>query len=981
MVFEIHSLKNATPATVSRAGILYINDTDIGYSPFVDSWLRSKTIDTDNKTNNNINSLPFLDLFDKYLHNLIAMMTKFVTVVPLPLINMVQSLCYILDGILLSTKIEKNKDTVERMFVFAAMWAFGGALTSEKQTDYRKNFSMQFKAIAKDIKFPDNGLVFDYSIDFKTGECLPWSEQITDTSNAPSSSIIVPTADTTRLTYLMNLLCTNGHHVMFIGSAGTGKTILVSDYLNTLTTNEDGWTFASINMNFYTDSLALQQQLEQYIDKRSGKSYGPPSGRLIYFIDDLNLPQVETYGTQTPMALMRQHIDHRTWFDRVDMGLKKTIVDSQYVCCMNHKSGSFFVDPRLQRHFVTFACHMPGEEDLTTVFGTMLNHHFYNFTPKIQAHTKNLIAATISLHKEVSLKFLPSAVKFHYNFTMRDLANVIRGLLNSRPKEYTTTVQLNRLWYHEVLRVFSDRLVTDVEVQRCRELAVDIGKRWMEEDAENVYSNPVIFTHFTHTKGDDLGTYLPCDSLEALKLSLENQLNMYNESNPIMNLVLFEQAMLHVTRIARILLFPGGNALLVGVGGSGKQSLSKLAAFICGYQTVQITISADFSLADLKENLKEMYRKAGVKPGDPLMFLLTDSQIADERFLVYINDLLSSGRIPDLFTKEEYDGIFASLRNLAKAEGIPDGRDSMMNFFIGRVRSNLHVVLCFSPVGDAFRQRARKFPGIINCTSIDWFQEWPKDALVSVAQRFLEGAQMGDRPEVKDNIAYHMAEVHTSVGVVSKEYLKQERRHNYTTPKSFLELIDFYKTLLKSRRSELFSNVKRLDTGLTTLQRTNKDVELLQLFLIEKKKEVEGKRAATDKLLEEMGQQRSEAQAQQNLADIEKAKADTAANEARALEQQAEGDLLIARPALDAANEAVNCLDKASLTELKSFSKPPAGVDKVTMALLVMIKDEKKDFSWENAKKMMAKVDTFKEKLETYRGTAAFHSFTYSLFL
>ena len=166
----------------------------------------------------------------------------------------------------------------------------------------------------------------------------------------------------------------------------------------------------------------------------------------------------------------------------------------------------------------------------------------------------------------------------------------------------------------------------------------------------------------------------------------------------------------------------------------------------------------------------------------------------------------------------------------------------------------------------------------------------------------------------------------------------------------------------------MFANIKRLDTGLETLMRTNRDVEKLQEFLKEKKKEVEIKRAATDKLLEEMGKQRSEAEAQQEFADVEKKKADAAADEASKLEEQAAGDLAIAKPALDAANDAVNCLDKASLTELKSFSKPPGGVDKVTTALLIMIKGEKKDFSWENAKKMMAKVDAFKEKLETYRG-------------
>ncbi len=85
---------------------------------------------------------------------------------------------------------------------------------------------------------------------------------------------------------------------------------------------------------------------------------------------------------------------------------------------------------------------------------------------------------------------------------------------------------------------------------------------------------------------------------------------------------------------------------------------------------------------------------------------------------------------------------------------------------------------------------------------------------MSVAQRFLEDVETGGRPEVRDNIAYHIAEVHTSVGQASLDFLKRERRFNYTTPKSFLELISFYKQLLKARRDEMFANIKRLDTGL-----------------------------------------------------------------------------------------------------------------------------------------------------------------------
>ena len=110
---------------------------------------------------------------------------------------------------------------------------------------------------------------------------------------------------------------------MFVGGAGTGKTTLVREYLrnvdeNTLTT--------TIAMHFYVDSKALQSQIEAVIDKRSGRIFGPPATKnMVYFIDDLNMPYVETYGTQNSLELLRQHIDYRTFYDRDDLGFKKEV--------------------------------------------------------------------------------------------------------------------------------------------------------------------------------------------------------------------------------------------------------------------------------------------------------------------------------------------------------------------------------------------------------------------------------------------------------------------------------------------------------------------------------------------------------------------------------------------------------------------------------------------------------------------------------
>ena len=107
-----------------------------------------------------------------------------------------------------------------------------------------------------------------------------------------------------------------------------------------------------------------------------------------------------------------------------------------------------------------------------------------------------------------------------------------------------------------------------------------------------------MFCHFADGLGEKM--YDRVTSMDRLRHTLEEALREYNETFAAMNLVLFEDAMRHVCRIARIILNPSGHALLVGVGGSGKQSLSRLAAHICGYRVYQITISGSYGISDLK---------------------------------------------------------------------------------------------------------------------------------------------------------------------------------------------------------------------------------------------------------------------------------------------------------------------------------------------------------------------------------------------
>lgn len=176
------------------------------------------------------------------------------------------------------------------------------------------------------------------------------------------------------------------------------------------------------------------------------------------------------------------------------------------------------------------------------------------------------------------------------------------------------------------------------------------------------------------------------------------------------------------------------------------------------------------------------------------MFLFTEGQITNERFLVYINDLLSSGEIAELYTLDEKEVIINAVRTKVKSEGKPDTRENCWNCFIDSIKRNLHMSICFSPVGD-MRRRARQFPALINCTVIDWFQPWPYDALYNVAKQFLAEDELGD-DSVRNAIVEFMPYSFTLVNDLGLKLLEQERRYAYTTPKSFLELIALFQSML-----------------------------------------------------------------------------------------------------------------------------------------------------------------------------------------
>ena len=96
--------------------------------------------------------------------------------------------------------------------------------------------------------------------------------------------------------------------------------------------------------------------------------------------------------------------------------------------------------------------------------------------------------------------------------------------------------------------------------------------------------------------------------------------------------------------------------------------------------------------------------------------------------------------------------------------------ENLYEYFLSRTRQNLHLVLCFSPIGEKFRSRALKFPGLISGCTVDWFQRWPKEALISVADHFLSSFNIASTAEIKKQLVQCMGTLHDDVAETCANY-------------------------------------------------------------------------------------------------------------------------------------------------------------------------------------------------------------------
>uniref|UniRef100_A0A1Y1JXL1 AAA+ ATPase domain-containing protein n=1 Tax=Photinus pyralis TaxID=7054 RepID=A0A1Y1JXL1_PHOPY len=518
LIFEPMDLEVASPATVSRCGMIYLEPSTLGWEPILCSWINKFP--------------PLLNDFDKATVK--AMFLRFGK----PLLwfirkGGVKEIASTLDSNLMvsamnmfdcfmddfydpeAVKQLSDLDVraqLEGVVFFSCIWSLGATLDFNS----RPKFSILFRALQERI-FPQH-LINDWEIPFEIppvdkpyvltippaetvfdyrfikeakGKWILWNNDLSTAPaiprDIPVNQIIVTTTETIRSIALMTLLVEHNKAMMIVGPTGTGKSVYIIEFL--LKKISKNYTPMFINFSAQTSANMTQNIIMSKLDKRRKGVFGPPVGkRCVIFVDDVSMPLKETYGAQPPIELLRQWFDHHMWYDLKEI-IPMKLIDIQFMCAMGPPSGGNTVTPRFARHFNHVCIDEFNDSIMVTIFTKIMSWHLETkgFPKDFDPCVEEIVSATLDVYKLSRKNLLPTPAKSHYLFNLRDFSRVIQGVLLSSPSITEDLLAMKRLWVHEVLRVYYDRLVDDSDRVWIFKMLHDVCKSRLKENLDLMF--------------------------------------------------------------------------------------------------------------------------------------------------------------------------------------------------------------------------------------------------------------------------------------------------------------------------------------------------------------------------------------------------------------------------------------------------------------------------------------------------------------
>jgi dynein heavy chain len=963
IVFEVQDLRNASPATVSRAGIIFVSGSDLGWEPLAQTWLKRRV---DIAANRQAEADIVGSYIDKWLKtippNAGAAQEFFdwnsrsiVRVMPVNNSIIIQTILNLMSASILPCLHDSSileEGAYRRLLAWCIMWGFGGLLEPEERSKCWNKFAEILQAQGGKDAIPpckEDQTIFEYVPDWhdKARNWKVWApEEWKPPKKLNFSALLIPTMDSVRAEYLIDITsqmeitrtpCCFKSSLM-VGAPGTAKTSTAIMYMAKFSL--DQMVSKNINFSSATSPLGFQKNVEGEIERKTGKTFCPPGGKkMTVFIDDASMPLVNTWGDQITNELTRQLIEQGGFYflDKDKRGDFKSVESLQYIAAMGIPGGGKNDIPdRMKSKFLCFNMVLPSAISVDAIYGAIIRA---KFTPKAGAKPgvmelcKKLTVATISVWDQVKSKLLPTPSRFHYLFNMRELSRVFQGIFECPVDCVKEERILVALWKHECQRVFADKLSRAVDKEFVDKTLSKVMPEYFGEELADLNKELTWFcdfqreVEFDEETGEEIGQpkiYEPAQSWDFVKGKAYEALQKFNETFPAksMNLVLFDEAMSHMMKVNRTIQQKRGSMMLVGVGGSGKQSLSRLAAYTSQHRSFQITITKTYNDNAFFEDVRALCIGAGQK-GESITFIFTDAEVKSESFLEYINSMLATGEIPGLFAKDEKDGMCGEVRNdfVKDNPTMEENLLNLYNYLLTRLRDNLHIALCFSPVNAKFPIRAQKFPAVFS-VNINWFLPWPEAALVAVSTNFLSQFDIDASQTDKNRMYGLLGSMQAIVGAECDVYYQRMRKHVYVTPKSYLCLIDFYKALYKVKYDDINKMEQSVNGGLLKLKEASEQVGGMKIQLAEQGIVLKQEEEKTNALLKKVTMEKGKADKKKEEVGAQAAACQGEADKINAEKAEAQKELDNAMPFLHDAESACNSITKKDIGDLKANTKP-----------------------------------------------------------
>ncbi|XP_061172861.1 cytoplasmic dynein 1 heavy chain 1-like isoform X1 [Saccostrea echinata] len=847
---------------------------------------------------------------------------------------------------------------ITKYLIYSILWSMSG----DGRLKSRQELGDFVRGITDIILPPTtNQLIIDFEVSI-SGEWIPWQSKVpvieVETHKVAAPDVVIPTIDTVRHEALLYTWLAEHKPLVLCGPPGSGKTMTLFSALRSLPDME----VVGLNFSSATTPELLLKTFDQYCEYRrtpNGVVMSPIQMNkwLVLFCDEINLPNMDRYNTQRVISFLRQMLEHGGFYRTSDHTWVK-FERMQFVGACNPPTdpGRKPLSHRFLRHVPVVYVDYPGKISLTQIYGTF-NRAMLRLVPSLKPYAEPLTNAMVEFYLMSQEKFTQD-MQPHYVYSPREMTRWVRGICEAlRPLDNLDVDGLVRIWAHEALRLFQDRLIEDEE-RRWTDENVDAVafKNFPNINSEAALARPILFSNWLSKD------YVPVDR-EKLREYVKARLKVFYEEELDVPLVLFDEVLDHVLRIDRIFRQPQGHVLLIGVSGSGKTTLSRFVAWMNGLSTYQIKVHNKYSAADFDEDLRNVLRRSGCKD-EKIAFIMDESNVLDSGFLERMNTLLANAEVPGLFEGDEYTTLMTQCKEGAQREGLMlDSGEELYKWFTGQVMKNLHVVFTMNPSSEGLKDRASTSPALFNRCVLNWFGDWSNGALYQVGREFTnkidleKGNYMAPEnipamhelpvsPSHREVVINAFVFVHQSLHQANARVLKRGGRITAVTPRHYLDFINHFAKLYNEKRSDLEEQQLHLNIGLQKIKETVEQVEELQKSLSVKRLELEEKNAAANAKLKQMVKDQQEAEAKKVMSqEIQTAlMAQTKVIDEKKLDVKA--DLAQVEPAVIEAQQAVKSIKKQHLVEVKSLPNPPPVVKIAIESICTLLGET--DLDWKS---------------------------------